>query len=63
MIRFLHISDIHSTNISGNDDDYAQMKCKFLENIAECSNYKGTIDYILICGDIAFSGMVRGCSR
>ena len=57
MIRFLQISDIHFTDASGNDDDYAQMKCKFLENIAECRNRKGTIDYILICGDVAFSGM------
>lgn len=57
MIRFLQISDIHFTDVSGNDDDYAQMKCKFLEDIAECRNLKGTIDYILICGDIAFSGM------
>ncbi len=57
MIRFLQISDIHFTDASGNDDEYAQMKCKFLEDIAECRNRKGIIDYILICGDIAFSGM------
>ena len=57
MIRFLQISDIHFTDASGNDDEYAQMKRKFLEDIAECRNQKGTIDYILICGDVAFSGM------
>ena len=57
MITFLQISDIHFTDASGNDDEYAQMKRKFLEDIAECRNRKGTIDYILICGDVAFSGM------
>lgn len=57
MIRFLQISDIHFTDIPGNDDYYAQMKRRFLEDIAECRNQKGTIDHILICGDIAFSGM------
>jgi hypothetical protein len=56
MIRFLQISDIHFTDTSGNDDYYAQMKRKFLEDIAECRKRKGIIGHILICGDIAFSG-------
>ena len=57
MIRFLQISDIHFTDVSGADDDYALMKTRFLEDIEECHNQIGKIDYILICGDIAFSGM------
>lgn len=57
MIRFLQISDIHFKDKNGNDDEYRQMKCRFLEDIATCQNTKGQIDYILICGDIAFSGL------
>lgn len=57
MIRFLQISDIHFSNIPGSDDDYAQMKGKFLEDISKCHREKGAIDYVLICGDIAFSGL------
>ena len=57
MIRFLQISDIHFTDTNGNDDEYRQMKCKFLEDIASCHTSMGRIDFILICGDIAFSGM------
>lgn len=57
MIRFLQISDIHFTDTAGNDDEYRQMKCKFLEDIGERHKEMGKFDYILICGDIAFSGM------
>ena len=57
MVRFLQISDIHFTNVAKNDDDYTLMKGRFLEDIAECHKRMGKIDYILICGDIAFSGM------
>ena len=56
MIRFLQISDIHFSNQAGGDDDYAQMKSKFLEDIAKCYKEKGNIDYVLICGDIAYAG-------
>lgn len=35
MIRFLQISDIHFTDTTGNNDDYAQMKRKFIDDIAE----------------------------
>lgn len=57
MIRFLQISDIHFTDVAGNDDKYKLMKCKFLEDIKNCKDCRGSIDRILICGDIAFSGM------
>lgn len=57
MIRFLQISDIHFADTPGDDDEYKQMKSKFLEDIAKCHKEMGCIDYILICGDIAFSGM------
>ena len=56
MIRFLQISDIHFTDKDGNDDEYRQMKSKFIEDIASCQSSMGQIDYILICGDVAFSG-------
>ena len=57
MIRFLQISDIHFTDKDANDDDYGQMKSKFIEDIASCRASMGAIDYVLICGDIAFSGL------
>lgn len=57
MIRFLQISDIHFTDVTGNDDAYKLMKCKFLEDIESCCKKKGKLDRILICGDIAFSGL------
>lgn len=57
MIRFLQISDIHFTDVTGNDDDYKLMKGKFLEDIEECKKQLGKVDRILICGDIAFAGM------
>ena len=57
MIRFLQISDIHFTDKDGNDDEYRQMKSKFIEDITSCRKSIGKIDYILICGDIAFSGL------
>ena len=57
MIRFLQISDIHFTDVTGNDDEYKLMKSKFLEDIEECKRLVGKVDRILICGDIAFAGM------
>lgn len=57
MIRFLQISDIHFTDVTGNDDDYKLMKGKFLEDIVVCKGLMGKVDRILICGDIAFAGM------
>lgn len=57
MIRFLQISDIHFTDKDGNDDEYRQMKSMFIEDIASLRYSMGEINYILICGDIAFSGM------
>ena len=56
MIRFLQISDIHFTDVTGNDDDYKLMKGKFLEDIGVCKGLMGKVDRILICGDIAFAG-------
>jgi len=56
MIRFLQISDIHFSDKTGSSDEYAQMKCKFIEDLAECYRNMGKIDNVLICGDIAFSG-------
>lgn len=57
MIRFLQISDIHFTDVAGNDDEYKLMKGKFLEDIGVCKGLMGKVDRILICGDIAFAGM------
>ena len=59
MIRFLQISDFHFADTNGNDDEYRQMKCKFLEDIASCHTSMGRIDYILICGDITSQDLIN----
>ncbi|MBO6030463.1 MAG: metallophosphoesterase [Prevotella sp.] len=63
MIRLLQISDIHFTDVEGNDDAYGLMRSRFLEDIKACREEAGKIDRILICGDIAFSGMESQYSR
>lgn len=57
MIRFLQISDIHFSDKTSSSDEYAQLKCKFIEDLADCYRNMGKIDHVLICGDIAFSGL------
>ena len=56
MIRLLQISDIHFTDVEGNDDTYGLMRARFLGDINACLKDKGKIDRVLICGDIAFGG-------
>lgn len=63
MIRFLQISDIHFTDVTGNDDDYKLMKGKFLEDIGVCKGLMGKVDRILICGDIALPGWTANIKR
>lgn len=63
MIRLLQISDIHFTDVEGNDDTYGLMRTRFLEDINACCKAKGKINRVLICGDIAFGGQENQYSK
>jgi len=56
MIRFLQFSDIHFLFCEDTEDDYAQMRIRFIEDLENVKKQLGTVDYILICGDIACKG-------
>ena len=57
MIKILQISDIHFHAFPGDDEDeYRNMRQKFLEDLDYVREHISPIDTILICGDIAFSG-------
>lgn len=57
MIRILQISDIHWQKRRKWEEDFAGMKSRFLDDMKEYRAEKGCIDYIFICGDIAFRGI------
>ncbi len=55
MLTFLQLSDIHFRKSPEELDEYSQMRVRMNETIEDyCKNE--TIDAILICGDLAFSG-------
>lgn len=56
MIRFLQFSDIHFLFCEETEDEYAQMRIRFIEDLENVKKKIGHIDYILICGDIANKG-------
>lgn len=56
MIRFLQFSDIHFLFCEETEDDYAQMRIRFIEDMENVKKQLGCIDYVLICGDIACRG-------
>ena len=56
-MKILQISDIHWTKRKQWNEDFAGMKSKFLEDIKEYVEADNEIDYIFICGDIAFKGI------
>lgn len=56
MIRFLQFSDIHFLFCEETEDDYAQMRIRFIEDLENVKLQFGFIDYVLICGDIACKG-------
>lgn len=60
MITLLQISDIHFKASSVDENDLNDIKGKFVNDIAAyVDNGHGSIDHILICGDIANSGSVN----
>lgn len=57
MVRLLHFSDIHFNKENGVDDENIEVKDAIEKDLKILMNADSTkIDYILICGDIAFSG-------
>jgi len=57
MIRILQISDIHFHPLGEETMNYAQLRTVFLDDVKDCATAQGSrIDYILVCGDLAFDG-------
>ncbi|KAA6332733.1 3' 5'-cyclic adenosine monophosphate phosphodiesterase CpdA [termite gut metagenome] len=56
MIRFLQFSDIHFLFCEDTEDEYAQMRIRFIEDLENVKKQLGVVDYVLICGDIACKG-------
>lgn len=55
-IKLLHLSDIHWCDKPDCLDTYKVIRETFLNDIKDYCDENGKIDFILICGDIAFSG-------
>lgn len=55
-MNILQISDIHWTQRKHWDADFPGMKSRFLVDIKEYIEAGNEIDYVFICGDIAFKG-------
>lgn len=62
-IKILHLSDIHWKNTPEGLDDYKEIREAFLTDIKDYCDSNGKIDYVLICGDIAFSGNKKEYNR
>ena len=58
-MKILQISDIHWTKRKHWHDDFEGMKSRFLKDIKEYIEAGNEIDYIFICGDIAFKGITE----
>lgn len=56
MIRLLQFSDIHFLYCDATEDEYAQMRQRFKEDLTHLKDRVGVIPYVLICGDIANKG-------
>lgn len=58
-MKILQISDIHWKKRKHWNDDFEGMKSRFLKDIKEYIEAENEIDYIFICGDIAFKGITE----
>lgn len=56
-MKILQISDIHWTKRKHWNDNFPGMKSRFLEDIQEYIDVGNEIDYVFICGDIAYKGI------
>lgn len=55
-MKILQLSDIHWTKRRSWNEDFSGMKSSFKKEMNDYRNAGGMIDYIFICGDIAFKG-------
>ena len=55
-MKILQISDIHWKVCSKWEENFAEMKVRFLDDMQQYRKKYGRIDYLFICGDIAFKG-------
>lgn len=62
-IKILHLSDIHWSDKPDGLDTYKEIREAFLVDIKDYCDAQNKIDYILICGDIAFSGNEKEYNR
>lgn len=58
MITLLHLSDIHFKKMPNEADEYSQMRTRMYEILRDICKTK-QINGILICGDIAYSGLKK----
>ena len=56
-MKILQISDIHWTKRKRWNEDFKGMKATFLKDMEQYREANGCIDYVFICGDIAFKGL------
>lgn len=56
MIRILQISDIHWKKRKKWNENFPGMKARFLVDLEDYYKAKGSVDYIFVCGDVAFKG-------
>lgn len=61
-MRILQISDIHFVESTVDDKRYAQVESDFIKDIS-AQHSERYFDYVLICGDIAFSGKKEEYTR
>ena len=57
MLRLLLLSDIHFLSLYNEMDDDAPVRKAFLKDIEDFRKVHGTVDHILVCGDIALKGV------
>ena len=63
-IRLLQISDIHWQKQLDAEDDYTDVRDQMLQDLKYyCEATRNNFDKILICGDIAFSGLEEEYKR
>lgn len=56
-LRLLLLSDIHYLSLYEEMDPNAALRSAFMKDMADYRANYGEIDHILVCGDIAFSGL------
>jgi predicted MPP superfamily phosphohydrolase len=64
MLRLLHLSDIHFNKKKGTNDHHIELSDGIVNDLTRLMSVQPqTIDYILVCGDVAFSGHPKEYSK